>query len=193
MPGIRETRAGLEVQTRRYVSFFHSFSTKLMFIAVYSTTDQLRRRKGERGHGLETRMRLEPQVRFSFCSFFDYANPCLLMTTQTRYTHSQHLHTTPAPKTTHESQRLVGGLSFHRQHHQRVTMTRWWVSTPFCTRRRPQNHPRVTTTRGWAFIPSPTPPTSHYDSLVGFYYLLHPSCGPKNHPRVLTTRGWLFI
>ena len=39
-------------------------------------------------------------------------------------------HTTPAPKTTHESSQLVGGLTSCLQHHQRVVMTRWWVSTP---------------------------------------------------------------
>ena len=102
------------------------------------------------------------------------------------------LHTTPVPKTTHESQRLVGGLLSHPQHHQRVIMTRWWVSTSSRTRRRSQK-----------------PPTSHDNSGVDFHsipnttnsLLLHPAhnatvdTGPKNlnHPRVTTTRGWACL
>ena len=53
-------------------------------------------------------------------------------------------------KATHESRRLVGGRSSFLQHHQRVFMTRWWVSTPSHDAG-PKNHPRVVVTRGWAY------------------------------------------
>ena len=120
-------------------------------------------------------------------------------------------------KTTNESLWLVGGFrlplahdaspknhpwvmttrgwpSSHLQNHQRVIMTRWWVSTLSRTWRWPRKPP--TCSHGSPTSPSPTPPTSHYDSLVGFESLSHTMPTPKTtheSQRLVGELSWWYL